>query len=1608
MAGSAFAQLKAAFKANTTSGCAPMIVRFTDESTGNPTGWTWDLGNGTTSTQQNPSASYPAAGVYTIKLTVNNAGGSATEVKTGYVIVRKNPVADFAFDTDKGCVPMGVKFTDRSTAGEGTLSNYAWDFGDGVTGSGSAVSHVFNYVQSYTVSLTVTNSYGCTNAKKMDNIITASPALVADFTVPNDYYCAAPATVPFTNKSSTGADVKYAWAFGDNTTGTELLPSHVYQAKGAYTTKLTVTNSIGCKAEKTAPTPLNVANFSADFNLPATICQNSYADIPGVFNPAPTDVTWLVDDNLYDYGATLYPGYMTVGKHKVTLKAMFGTCEAKVDKNIDVKPLPVPDFEIERKPYCTLPITIKMTDKSTSAVKWAWESGTGETSTDKDPAFTYRTANYFTVSLKVTSADGCASDPLYRYISISEPKVEITAAAMDGQRCEGTLVSFYSYSVTSDVVDKFEWDFGDGTPVSTEANPVHTYAKEGTYYAKLKYTTQNGCTGTATTVAPVNIYKKPVADFSSPPTVCGNNPANFTDLSTGGTSSVWVWGDNSNQSGNTGGARDQTHAFIDGPGDFTVRLTVYNNTCYTTTQKTIKVLGPYPKFEVWPVDCTDRLRAKITDNTLGATSYKWEYGDGQQETFNGPQANLTHLYNATGNYTVKMTVSDGTCTSTLAKPVRVVAKGKITVVADKAAICRNGEVTLRTTSIDNSLYLNSFYPFAWRYNDNGVYHSNTSGQQTYAGLAPGPARLKLVATNLNACLDTSNEVLVDVRGPVAGFDFPDNRVCKYTSVEFADQSDTKFGTPIQKWIFNYGDNTQPDTLTQKPFRHMYTAPGYYTVSMKVIDQEGCYDTYYDYAHYVRIDGPDLSFSMPALEAPGNIVYLYNYSGGVPSTAGTQYKWDFGDGTTSTDVHPTKRYDNKGVYTVELTAVDSYGCKDTLAKKIKISNVSAGFNYTSSYVNPGSGCPPVSVTFNNTSVNYSTALWDFGDNSVSRIPSPSHVYTEPGLYTITLIVEGDANTTDTITDQVEIKGPYGKIKASGYGGCLTKEIQFTAESNNVTNYAWDFTDGQVTETTDKTIDHTFKNPGVYTPRLILSDGSGCKGTAYLDSVIVIDQINLKIAASPATLCDYGKFDLSAVSNSYSVDQGQAPVVLAWTAPAALQMTGENTLSPVVYAAQPGSWDVSLHMVTVYGCEQTVTQQLKVLPKPVVNITGPAEVCAEAAVTYTAALTNASTARWAWDFDNGKTTTDQLPAAQQYTAAGSHEVRLIAESDNGCKDTAYHTIVVNALPVVNARASAGTICLGGSVSLSAEGGSIYDWSPAASLNNSAIATPMASPEYSTTYKVKVVNAKGCERNDEVDVKVIRPLELALSPVSNICLGDAIALEATGADVYDWTGENLSDLHIANPVARPAALGTYTYSVTGSDKEGCFSRTKELKVAVQPAPTVNAGADVSTPGGTPVVLMPMTSSDVVRWNWQPAIYVDCYDCPRPKVLPNRSTVYTLTVSNVYGCTASDDVKVQLVCNKGAVFIPSAFTPNNDGQNDRFVPLGSGIREVRSMRIYNRWGNLVFEQSGFQLNDHTKGWDGMFQGKLLPAGSYLYFIEAECEEKTIFEFKGSLTLVR
>jgi len=423
----ASAQLTTKFSGSPLSGCAPHIVHFTDSSTGSPNFWKWDLGNGTISFLQNPSVTYFTPGQYNVKLYVRNAAGTADSLtKNQYITVLAQPTVIFTATPVTGCFPLRVQFTDQSLPGNGTISTWEWDFGDGNISSLQNPQHVYTAAGSYNVSLRVRNSFGCVKSLTMPQFINLTTGVRAGFTnnIPNS--CNPPVNINFTNTSTGVGTLNYQWYFGDGAGSTIKDPSHLYSNPGSYDVTLILTNQTGCRDTIIKQNAIVIGTVSASFTSPTTICEGTLVPIVNTSAPQPASVTWDFGDGTTGNTITPSKTYTTPGTYNIKMYGNFGACIDSSMRVITVLAKPVVNFSTNDSVSCKVPFIVNFTSVAPGAISYLWDFGDGNTSTAANPSHTYLATGSFTVSLTVTNSSGCSTTiSKAGQVTVKAPQVQI-------------------------------------------------------------------------------------------------------------------------------------------------------------------------------------------------------------------------------------------------------------------------------------------------------------------------------------------------------------------------------------------------------------------------------------------------------------------------------------------------------------------------------------------------------------------------------------------------------------------------------------------------------------------------------------------------------------------------------------------------------------------------------------------------------------------------------------------------------------------------------------------------------------------------------------------------------------------------------------------------------------------------------------------------------------------------------------------------------------------------------------------------------------------------------------------------------------------------------
>ncbi|MCB9454885.1 MAG: PKD domain-containing protein [Anaerolineaceae bacterium] len=905
----------AAFTQDRTSGQAPLVVRFINQSSGIISSYSWNFGDGGSSPEANPTHTFRMPGLYTVTFSVVGPGGTSNVSRQINVQSASAPVAGFTQDKTSGPSPLAVQFTDQSS---GQINTYNWTFGDGLTSTERSPLHSFTAVGTYNVILTVTGNGGSSSVTRKitveDPVI---PPPVAIFNA-NPTSGDAPLPVQFTN-TSTGQITSYSWDFGDGGTSAEQSPAYVYQNPGTYTAKLTaigpggqsqVTSTITVTQAPNAPTAAFTPDkTSGEVPLTVSFTNQSTGDISGY--------NWDFGDTATSTEQSPTHTYNTAGTYTVvlTVTGPGGTNTAEVTISA-TNPIPpsIAAFTVD-KTTGPAPLLVQFTNQSSGEnLTYSWDFGDGAVSTDINPSHTFSTAGTYSVTLQISGTGG--TDSAQETIIVSEVVNPPTASFSASPTTGDAPLPVQFTDTSSGNITTWQWDFGDGSGFSNEQNPAYTFNTAGIFTVSLTVSGPGGSSQPATTTITVNqpAPAAPVASFSASPTT-GDAPlpVQFTDTSSGNiTTWQWDFGDGS------GFSNEQNPAYtFNTAGIFTVSLTVSGpggSSQPATTTITVNQpapAAPVASFSASPTTGDAPLPVQFTDTSSGnITTWQWDFGDGSG--FSNEQ-NPAYTFNTAGIFTVSLTVSGpGGSSQPATTTITVNQPAPAAPVASFSASPTTGDAPLPVQFTDTSS--GNITTWQWDFGDgsgfsneqNPAYTFNTAGIFTVSLTVSGPGGSSQPATTTI----TVNQPAP--AAPVASFSASPTTGDAPLPVQFTDTSSGNITT----WQWDFGDGSGFSN-EQNP-AYTFNTAGIFTVSLTVSGPGGSSQpaTTTITVNQPAPAAPVASFSASPTtgDAPLPVQFTDTSSGNI-----TTWQWDFGDGSGfSNEQNPAYTFNTAGIFTVSLT------------------------------------------------------------------------------------------------------------------------------------------------------------------------------------------------------------------------------------------------------------------------------------------------------------------------------------------------------------------------------------------------------------------------------------------------------------------------------------------------------------------------------------------------------------------------------------------------------------------------------------------------------------------------------------------------------------------
>lgn len=350
-----------------------------------------------------------------------------------------------------------------------------------------------------------------------------------------------------------------------------------------------------------------------------------------------------------------------------------------------------------------------------------------------------------------------------------------------------------------------------------------------------------------------------------------------------------------------------------------------------------------------------------------------------------------------------------------------------------------------------------------------------------------------------------------------------------------------------------------------------------------------------------------------------------------------------------------------------------------------------------------------------------------------------------------------------------------------------------------------------------------------------------------------------------------------------------------------------------------------------------------------------------------------------------------------------VEVVPYNGYGCLDTLY-TTMVDTLKVIS-QAGRDTLSCNREevqIGLNPKPGFSYSWSPPEGLSNPAISNPVATPSATTHYVLTTRSqGGGCANNDTVLV-VASIIDTTISVLGKeafcVTSGDSAVLSIQPAKSIQWYKDNLAIPGATRPTYKVIKSGVYKALLFNDD--GCSIETSEKNITIEdPIP------GIVYPVQYAIVEYPLqlTARDFgVKAEWAPTSYLDSSTTFTPLFNGAEDILYTVTIETKGGCVTIDTQMVK-IAKELKVYVPTAFTPNNDGLNDYLKPIPMGFKELKYFRIYNRWGQFIFD-----IRSNPRGWDGTVGGKPQSSQVFVWIAEGIGVDNKVYKEKGTAVLIR
>lgn len=1169
----------------------------------------------------------------------------------------------------------------------------------------------------------------------------------------------------------------------------------------------------------------------------------------------------------------------------------------------------------------------------------------------------------------------CTSTDTFHVSQLAKPLVSLSAT---GSVCAGDSLQLNAGGGTS-----YLW-----TPAATLSNAGIANPKAGpaaTTNYQVVVSNAAGCKDSASVT--VTVRPKPVVSvLPASATLCRGDSVQLA--ATGGGSYQWspAGGLNNPAIGNPKAA----------PAASTSYKVVVSNAqgCKDSASIAITV-NPLPVLTLNPAAASFCAGDSVQLSAAGANTYRWSPATGLSSvTTANPKAAppATTTYQVVGSTALGCKDSTTITVTRKAAPLIAASASGPVCAGDSAQLQASGGVA-----------------YAW---SPAATLSNPSVANPKAGPQVSTA-YQVVVAGANGCSDSTTVTVTLHPRPLVGLVPAGAAICRFDSVQLQ-----ATGGGSYQWS-PAGGLSNPSGANPKASPAVTT-----TYKVVVTNAFGCKDSATVTVTVHALPAPAVTPAAAAF-CPGDSVQLQ-------ATGGLSYLWSPSSGLSATNSsNPRAAPPASTTYTV--TATNAEGCQGSASVTVTRKTAAVAVATAGSPVCAGDSAQLQAS-------GGTQYLWTpAGTLNNATISNPKAAPPASTPYQVLVTNTDGCKDSTTVTVQVKPRPVITVTPANGVT-CRGDSLQLAATGGGT--YQWSPSAGL----SNATIASPKAAPPATTSyHLVVTGSNGCTdSTDYLLTVHAKPLINLAPASS---ICAGDSLQLSAAGGG----------TYLWTPSAGL--SDPSIATPKAAPAATTSYQVVV--TTPEGCRDSSTTTVTVRPRPMVTLTPNSNLCAGDSVQLAAGGGTA----YLWS--PAATLSNAALANPKAGPTSTTVYQVLVTGANACSDSARVTVTVHPKPLITLTPNS-SLCRGDSLQLTATGGGTYQWSPTGGLSNSTIGNPKAAPAATTTYQVLVTTAQGCKDSSRTVLTVNALPVVTVTPPNRLCQGDSLQLTATGGASYQWhPATTLSNPAAANPLAFPTDTTRYTLVVTSAqgcvDSAATQVNVFRLPLVFQHHDTVLCNGETYLanaallPGSTswlwqngstaPTFLIDHPGTYWVHTQVtgchnpiRDSIFVDTLAHPTVTLGGDRSIcafdrfflhfagshiasfvwstgstdtairvtatgTYAIDVQNRCG-TAHDEADILVLPCNDDLYFPSAFTPNGDGKNDRYKAAHLPGVTVASyeLRIYNRWGQLVFETDQLE-----QGWNGTYQGLLQDSNVFVWYARYRKHTGDAEQFqKGTFVLVR